>query len=627
MGAFEPQGVRVNERFIRCSLCGYPHHADEEFCPITRRPIRKSVSHQPALNPTPRQAKEAPAPPEPHSAPRSAPPRIPQPIPQAIPRLAVPRPERHVPLVSPTPTPSVIVQDELIGQTIGGKYEVRSQLGSGGMGSVFEAVHLGIGRRCAVKILNANQLQKKDAVRRFHHEARAAARIGHPNICEVYDFGTLEDGRPYLVMEKLVGETWADLIAREGGLPFADVIDVMRQVLSGLYAAHENGIIHRDIKPENVFLSKRVGCPPVAKLLDFGVSKMMTHHPQSKDDGDLEMTRTGIVLGTPYYLAPEQARGDRNLDARVDLYACGVMLYEALTGKRPFVAANYNALLIQILTGAPRPIRELRKDIPPDLAAIVEKSMSRERHQRYQSAVDFQADLQQAELAAPSRAPSNPKPPPRVQPEPAFVPPRAPPAERPVSTRQGGYLAQPPAEIARQDLESVSRGRDQLIQALPVSRDETRPQRRQSSSAEIDALIGMNPLPEKEPLKRTPQRGTRARTKGGHGFDDQPTEVQLDRLRFDDESTARAVSQPAVTSRPGGQEAGSPDMSGRKGGAQRLGQTTGRQRALLEKKHLDFADDSKTDVMSPDLSSRIRESEGSGKHRPHPPGPGRPRRG
>jgi serine/threonine protein kinase len=547
----------------------------------------------------------------------------------------------HVPTVSPTPTPSAMPHRELIGAVIGGKYQIHSLLGSGGMGSVLEAVHVGIGRRCAVKILHASQLQKKDAVKRFHHEARAAARIGHPNICEVYDLGTLDDGRPYLVMEKLVGETWADCIAREGGLPFADIVDVMRQVLSGLFAAHENGIIHRDIKPENVFLSKRVGCPPVAKILDFGVSKMMSHHPSSKDDGDLEMTRTGIVLGTPYYLAPEQARGDRNLDARVDLYACGVMLYEALAGRRPFVAANYNALLIQILTGAPRPLRELRKDVPEDLARIVEKAMSRERHQRYQNAVDFQTDLQELELPVPpshvSSRPSVPRPPP-----PGFTPPKAPRYVPPDHAQRGNA----PAEAAARIVEATARGgaravpvghaasaqgRDQLLRALPIaSADDTAPQR-PSSSDEIDALIGMDLPPEKEPLRQTPSRGSRAR-KAGHGFDDQPTEVQLPYLNFmDDESTARGVAAPARPrgkgTEPAGQDRaahGAPAQAS----ASKLGQTTARQKTLLEKKHPDFGDDSKTDVMSPGLDSRIREAHANAaKHRPTPSGHGRGRRG
>jgi serine/threonine protein kinase len=282
---------------------------------------------------------------------------------------------------------------DLIGRTISGKYLVRSVLGEGGMGAVYEAENIPLGRSVAVKVLHPAQARKKVAVKRFHQEARAAGAIGHPNICEVYDLGTLDDGSPYLVMERLVGETLADRIASEGGLPFDDVIDVLTQVLSGLVAAHEKGIVHRDIKPENIFLTKRVGCPPLAKLLDFGVSKMIAPVMGEKEE-DLDLTRTGMVMGTPFYMSPEQARGDRNLDARVDLYACGIILYEALTGKRPFTAANYNALLLQILTTSPRPARELRPALPLGFDEVLDKALARSRDDRFQSAAEFQRDLQ-----------------------------------------------------------------------------------------------------------------------------------------------------------------------------------------------------------------------------------------
>ena len=293
---------------------------------------------------------------------------------------------------------SVAELRELAGKKIGEKYVVRSVLGEGGMGTVYEAEHLAIGRLVAVKVLHPAQARKKVAVKRFHQEARAAGAIGHPNICEVYDLGTLDDGSPYLVMEKLVGETLADRIANEGGLPFDEVIDFLTQVLSGLVAAHEKGIVHRDIKPENIFLTRRVGCPPVAKILDFGVSKMigpalpLPPNEHGEDDGDL--TRPGMVMGTPFYMSPEQARGDRNLDARVDLYACGIMLYEALTGRRPFLANNYTQLLMLILSASPKPVREIRPGLPMQFDRVVEKAMARKREDRYQSAAEFQLDLQ-----------------------------------------------------------------------------------------------------------------------------------------------------------------------------------------------------------------------------------------
>ena len=337
----------MSQRFIRCAQCGLPHDSLEVICPSTGKAVRRDKGERGA------------------------------PKPKAQARTNAKRAARR----------------DLSGKKIGDKYLVRSVLGEGGMGTVFEAEHLTIGRAVAVKVLHPTQALKKDAVRRFHQEARAAGTIGHPNICEVYDLGSLDDGSPYLVMEKLVGETLAERISSEGGLPFEDVIDIVVQVLSALVAAHEKGIVHRDIKPENVFLTKRVGCPALVKLLDFGVSKIIGAQSQGTED-ELELTRTGMVMGTPYYMSPEQARGDRNLDARVDLYACGILLYEALTGHRPFTAANYNALLLRILRSTPRPARELRPALPAGFDAVLDKALARNREDRYASATDFQRDLQ-----------------------------------------------------------------------------------------------------------------------------------------------------------------------------------------------------------------------------------------
>jgi eukaryotic-like serine/threonine-protein kinase len=356
----------MSQRFIRCGHCGIPHDGKQVFCPATGKPIRTKSRR---------------------STDRVV-------YPSATDRLGVP----------PPPSSRRAAPVRLIGRTIGGKYVVRSILGEGGMGTVFQAEHLALGRSVAVKILHATQATKRDSIRRFQQEARAAAAIGHPNICNVIDLGSLEDGSPYIVMEMLVGETLADRIALQGGLPFEDVIDILVQVLSGLVAAHEQRIVHRDIKPENVFLTRRVGCPPVAKLLDFGVSKMTGTQveptlvgisiPPRPPGEELDLTRTGMVMGTPYYMAPEQARGERDLDARVDLYACGVILYEMLTGKRPFTASNYNALLIQVLSSTPRPASELRPALPAAFSVVIDKAMARKREDRYAAAAEFQRDLQ-----------------------------------------------------------------------------------------------------------------------------------------------------------------------------------------------------------------------------------------
>ncbi|MFO0674948.1 MAG: protein kinase [Polyangiaceae bacterium] len=366
----------MSQRFVRCPYCGIPHDERASVCPATGRSLdrRRSPGAMPAVPQAPSSQKHVPSPRS--SAPASVP-QLPPPTRAPSPALAQKAAKR-----------------DLQGKTIGGKYLVKSVLGEGGMGSVYEAEHLTLGRAVAVKVLSPQQARKKDAVKRFHHEARAAGAIGHPNICEVYDFGTLDDGSPYLVMERLTGETLAERIAREGGLPPDDVIDILVQMLSGLVAAHEKGVVHRDIKPENIFLSRRVGCPPVVKLLDFGVSKMLSPVLSGGRDEDMDLTRTGMVMGTPYYMAPEQARGDRNLDVRVDLWAAGVILYETLTGRRPFQAANYNALLLLILSTAPRPATEVRPSLPIAFDAVIGKAMSRTREHRYQSADEFQTDLQ-----------------------------------------------------------------------------------------------------------------------------------------------------------------------------------------------------------------------------------------
>jgi eukaryotic-like serine/threonine-protein kinase len=348
----------MSQRFVRCPHCRLPHDGDQVFCSTTGKPIRGPS----------RQARE-------QAAQAAAAVRVDAPAPSP------PSSRRLSPL-------------RLLGKTIGNKYVVRKAIGEGGMGTVFEAEHLALGRAVAVKVLHATQVANSDSIRRFQQEARAAAAIGHPNICGVIDLGTLDDGSPYIVMERLVGETLADRIASEAGMAFEDVIDVLVQVLSGLVAAHEQRIVHRDIKPENIFLTKRVGCPPLVKVLDFGVSKMTGSMLGGMPQEDLDLTRTGMVMGTPYYMAPEQARGERDLDARVDLYACGVILYEALTGKRPFAASNYNALLLQIQAATPHPALALRPALPAAYGPVIEKAMARDRRDRYATAAAFQQDLQ-----------------------------------------------------------------------------------------------------------------------------------------------------------------------------------------------------------------------------------------
>ena len=346
------EGQRVNDG--RCPHCGIAHEQGIRVCPSTGLLI-------------------TPAPAAPGGARRAA---------------IAPRPPSRA-AVAPKPPPPV-GRDELVGSVIGDKYAINGILGEGGMGVVYEAEHMAMGRIVAIKVLHPENAQKREAVSRLQHEAKVTGNLGHPNICEIYDMGRLEDGSPYVVMERLRGETLADRIKRDGKVEPGPVVEIAIQVLSALAAAHASGIIHRDLKPENVFLAEKPGGLVVTKLLDFGISKAML---AAGDEDRLGLTQTGMVMGTPYYMAPEQARGDRALDNRVDLWAVGVMMYEAMTGRRPFLAKNYNALLVKILTVWHRSLAEVDPTIPPALALAVDKALSKMPEDRYRNAADMQEAL------------------------------------------------------------------------------------------------------------------------------------------------------------------------------------------------------------------------------------------
>ncbi len=276
----------------------------------------------------------------------------------------------------------------LVGTTLDGKYRIVDVIGQGGMGTVYEAEHGAIGRHVAVKVLRPENAQKSDAIERMRHEARVVGQIGHPNICQVFDIGKLDDGTPYLVMERLRGETLARRLETRGPVPAAEVVEIAVQVLAALEAAHRKGVIHRDLKPDNIFLAERAS-GAVAKVLDFGISKAT-----SLEDKPHHLTRTGMVMGTPYYMAPEQALGERDLDGRLDVWGMGVVLYEALSGRRPFVAKNYNALLVQILTAEAEPLEKVARGLPQGLAAVVHRALAKKREQRFASARELGEALQ-----------------------------------------------------------------------------------------------------------------------------------------------------------------------------------------------------------------------------------------
>lgn len=291
----------------------------------------------------------------------------------------------------------------MLGTVIDSKYRLEAVIGEGGMSSIYRADHLGLDRQVAIKVLHPSLADDPEAIARLRHEAKVVSTIGHANICEVFDLGRTRAGSPYLVMELLVGQSLAERIKDKGAMHFVELAPLLKQVLAALQSAHDKGILHRDLKPENVFVEQpRHGGRPTAKLLDFGISKSMSYGFQEEQ----RLTHTGMVMGTPYYMAPEQARGDSGLDQRVDLWAVGVMMYEALTGRRPFVATNYNALLVKILTSRPRPAQKLVPSIPDIAADIIDKALSKLREDRFQSAREFLSAITHAQRVCTANDPS-----------------------------------------------------------------------------------------------------------------------------------------------------------------------------------------------------------------------------
>jgi eukaryotic-like serine/threonine-protein kinase len=276
----------------------------------------------------------------------------------------------------------------LVGQTIAGKYHIERLVGSGGMGAVYEALNLSINKRVALKFLFRDDAIDSDSAARFQREAEAASAVNSAHIVQIFDAGTSEHGRPYLVMELLEGADLRHRLKRAGRLPLEEVVVIAKQLLRALGRAHAAGIVHRDLKPDNIFICPRDDDPLFVKVLDFGISKVVSAHADT-------LTRRGTVLGTAHYMSPEQAQAFSDVDGRADLFSLGAIMYEALAGRPPHIGKTFEAVLIHVCTTAADDIREHAPNVPEAIAQVIAKSIERDRDHRYQSAHEFALALEQ----------------------------------------------------------------------------------------------------------------------------------------------------------------------------------------------------------------------------------------
>ena len=278
----------------------------------------------------------------------------------------------------------------LVGETVG-NYRISALLATGGMGAVYLAEHPGIGRKAAVKVLQANLAANPEMIARFLNEARAANAIRHPGIVEIFDCGALPSGSAYIVMELLEGECLGGRLTRLSRLPLGEALDITLQTAGALGAAHAAGIVHRDLKPDNLFLIPDPRAPghELVKVLDFGIAKLGWGLPSVSGSS----TRTGTVLGTPGYMSPEQCLGRKDVDQRTDVYALGVILYQMLCGRTPFLAEAFGEMAHLHIAAPPPPPRAFNPDIPPALADALMKALAKKPADRFATTRELQAAL------------------------------------------------------------------------------------------------------------------------------------------------------------------------------------------------------------------------------------------
>ena len=286
---------------------------------------------------------------------------------------------------------------DLAGSVVADRYYVMRKLGEGGMGQVYLAEHVRMGRKSALKVMHPRAVHDADAISRFNREAANASRISHPNVAAIHDFGETSEGLIYLAMEYVEGEPLTALVERTGALPPLRAADLVRQTADALHAAHDMGIVHRDLKPDNIMLTRNRDGSDCVKVVDFGIAKAQ--------GTSQKVTKTGLIVGTPEYMSPEQLAGD-TLDGRSDIYALGLVAFHLLTGRLPFPSESAQESMIMRLTERPRRRADVRDDVagPAELQAVRDRALERDASRRYANAAEFGRDFARAVERMPESA-------------------------------------------------------------------------------------------------------------------------------------------------------------------------------------------------------------------------------